>query len=521
MQLLADPQIARSIRNPLVGTVFPFVAGACTNVTASTNSQDKIPKWSATDCQLTDSAITDISGKIGIGTTSGPATALDVAGTIRAILSSTAPYGSYLIPTAGSANGFRFGLGNNVYFDGTNWKMKYDGANNGGAAILTDIGQGDLEFFAVAPSGTTDQSLSNATFNTKERMRLTAAGFLGIGTTSPAEKLDVIGNIKSDGLNQIIFLRPNGSTDGDQINDAITNKLPSNGGIIYLTPGEYHINTKIIIAKNGVKLRGFGACDPGLGASDNPLTKLLWKGSSYGTVVELKPSSSTAQIQDLELSDLSIDGWTGSQNDNKASIGLLLDRVLNSKFLNVRVRNCLGTNGTGIKMTTTSDGVDDLGTSWNHFENCSIWDCTTGLHLTSETSGGAVANCCHNTFVALNIQGGSCVTGIKLEVCDNNCFYRVMTPGDATTGVLIADPDKAATNYFYHLQAGGTYGLKVENANGAPYSRNLVFGYSRDNGEQEPLAYDGESPVTPISDYVYWVDSFGDLFARNVYAQNL
>jgi len=97
-----------------------------------------------------------------------------------------------------------------------------------------------------------------------------------------------------------------------------------------------------------------------------------------------------------------------------------------------------------------------------------------------------------------------------------------MTPGDATTGVLIADPDKAATNYFYHLQAGGDpYGLKVENADAAPYSKNFVFGYSRDNGEPEPVAYNGESLVTPTTDYVYWVDSFGDLYARNVYAQNL
>ena len=36
MQLLAEPQIARSLRNPLVGTVFPFVAGTCGTTTNGT-----------------------------------------------------------------------------------------------------------------------------------------------------------------------------------------------------------------------------------------------------------------------------------------------------------------------------------------------------------------------------------------------------------------------------------------------------------------------------------------------------
>ena len=330
IEFLADPQIARSIRNPFVGTVFPFVAGACTTFAKDVGGGSGTDRQFGYSCGGGDFYF---PGAVGIGT-AAPAFKLDVA---SALGNGAQSYIRISDTTADVTGGF------------------YGGAN---ATLIIGAQRAG---FSDGAGGILDVTTNHPLFlktNDQTCMTILGGGNVGIGTSSPAEKLDVIGSIKSDGLNKIIFLKPNGSTDGTQINDAIS-ALPSNGGIIYLTPGVYHINTKIIIAKNGVKLRGFGACDPGLGASDNPLTKLLWKGSSNGTVVELKPSSSTAQIQDLELSDLSIDGAT----TNSASIGLLLDRVLNSKFLNVRVRNCLGTNGTGIKMTTTSDGVNDLGTS--------------------------------------------------------------------------------------------------------------------------------------------------------------
>lgn len=95
------------------------------------------------------------------------------------------------------------------------------------------------------------------------------------GTTSPDSTLDVRGSI-----NKIVYLRPNGSTDGTQINNAIS-ALPSNGGIIYLLPGTWIITTVVEINKSGVKLRGYGSGDPANSpVVGDALTLLQWSPSA-------------------------------------------------------------------------------------------------------------------------------------------------------------------------------------------------------------------------------------------------
>jgi hypothetical protein len=138
------------------------------------------------------------SGNVGIGSAT-PGTTLEVAGTIRAVLSASAPYGTYLIPTGGAANSFRFGFGNNLYFDGTNWHTKGDGVNNAGSGLLTDIGSGQMAIFTVPPTGGSDQVISNTAFNAYEKLVITAAGNVGIGTTTPAHTLDVAGTFNASG----------------------------------------------------------------------------------------------------------------------------------------------------------------------------------------------------------------------------------------------------------------------------------------------------------------------------------
>ncbi|MBI3934899.1 MAG: hypothetical protein HY316_09420, partial [Acidobacteria bacterium] len=435
-QLLADPAIARSLRNPLVGTAFPFAAGmpTCTQYT--------IPMFNSASCSpldLADSAIVQNSGNIGIGT-NPPAVALDVSGTIRAVLSYSAPYGAYLIPTAGAANGFRFGLGNNLYFDGANWRTKGDGANNAGSAMLTDIGNGALQVFTLPSTGAPDQVVSNSSLATYERMRITNAGNVGIGTTSPDSKLDVRGSI-----NKIVYLRPSGSNDdGTRINTEI-GSLPSNGGIIMLMPGDWQINITINIAKSGVKLRGYGGCSPN-GSAAVPLTKLQWAGSADGTVISAdSPGTSTSDmIRDIELSDLAIDG-TPAQGTNKALVGLLLDSVIHSRFRNVHVRDMKSSGSAGIKLTSSS-GV----CAWNLFEACSVVNASKCVVLDRESTG---ENSCHNIFVALSmlfLGTASTDAGIYLGDCDNNSFYRTYIFWESSQGYGVV-VDVAQTRPFVKM----------------------------------------------------------------------
>jgi len=65
---------------------------------------------------------------------------------------------AYLMPTGGPGNGFRFGFGNNLFFDGANWRTRGDGANNAGSALLTDIGLGHMQIFTLPPTGGTRTS---------------------------------------------------------------------------------------------------------------------------------------------------------------------------------------------------------------------------------------------------------------------------------------------------------------------------------------------------------------------------
>lgn len=102
-----------------------------------------------------------------------------------------------LIPEDGANNSDSNGVGFNVGFNGTNWTTSGDGTDNGGSYIGSAYTDGDIQFVTVPSTGGTDQSISNSTFQTYERARLTADGKFGIGTAAPSEKLEVDGIIYS------------------------------------------------------------------------------------------------------------------------------------------------------------------------------------------------------------------------------------------------------------------------------------------------------------------------------------
>ena len=573
-EALADPQMARRILRPLLANAFPITGGAC----GSGQSADKLVKFTS-DCALVDSVVKELSGNIGIGLgTLNPGARLTVNGVSQLAndLDVTRRFDSFseasivldnVITTGlafqklggGNMNTIKF-LANILFASGKVGigtptpaatlhvradEIILEGLNPNGAStpIISFKEVGRSQFWIVDKRGSawpgepdqlifgyfngTDwkqplnlQTNGNAQFN----------GNVGIGTTSPAEKLDVNGNILSQGLNKIVFLKPlgGGQDDQPQIQAAI-NALASTGGIIYLTPGTYRIGSPITILNSGIKLRGYGGTRPDGGyVNALSVTRLLWTPNSIGTILQLNsaPPATPEPILDLELSDLTIDG-AGTDGAGWATTGLQLNRVVYSKFRNVHVENLKGTGSVGIKLTTTALASASLriGSAWNLFEQCSVIKASQGVVLMKESGAANDTNSTHNTFVALNIEfhgTQSTDAGIRLGDCDNNSFHQTWilrreTQSPKGAGVLVEDPTEARSNYFYHLQTvndgadASARGFKVEKADSPATNKNLIFGYDLENQQGQPIATktDG-SPASP-SDFLFWIDSQGKI----------
>ncbi|WPU64041.1 tail fiber domain-containing protein [Peredibacter starrii] len=300
------------------------------------------------------------TGNVGIGTGS-PAYLLDLRDTSsngsKFHISAAGDTGLYM-----SANNSGGGtLSQGAASTGPTWVAK-----STGSSIISFAPTGDLSFFAT--SGLT---VGN-TFTPFERMRINATGDVGIGTTTPNEKLTVAGNIavtgavrlKSDNLNYVELQAPNGL--GSTLNFRLPASVGTSGQAL-ITDGSGNLSWSTV--SGGAPADGsIGYAKLNLADGDIPLAKLagtsdatkyLKGDKSWGTFITDVLASTFATVTPSNTAIANGDSLLTVVNKTQGQINNLASNTLNKTGADTVTGTMTIDAATGaLKIPTTPSGAD-------------------------------------------------------------------------------------------------------------------------------------------------------------------
>jgi hypothetical protein len=205
-----DGTVLKSAQGDGTRVATAVVGGTITTAAAGTGTANQLAKWTDNAGTLGNSSISELNGNVGIGTTN-PASLLHLAGPsgVSAITLDTPGSQKFRfqtipgIPNWGALtinSNFAFPTGWSLDDTTTNgWFFKLDtrGGNGGGV-------NNGLWLYRV-PAGANPHSDETPVFGVSNGQGY-FAGSLGIGTLTPTQKLDVVGNLKISGAgNGLMF----------------------------------------------------------------------------------------------------------------------------------------------------------------------------------------------------------------------------------------------------------------------------------------------------------------------------
>lgn len=215
-------------------------------------------------------------------------------------------------------------------------------------------------------------------------------------------------------------------------------------------------------------------------------------GSSAATVIQWFGATSGTMMQQQGrtvwgMRNICLDGRYRPGNTsttNKADKILVLDRTVYSHFTNIRLTGWMAL-GLYIKPITTTANDNCM---FNVFTNTTITGYNpAGVAMEFHEDGAGLANVCHNTFFQTLITHAK--RGLDIYNGDNNAFFMFRSSlrpeaTDPNPYGLLFESSGARSNYFFHVQSS------VHALSG---SKNIIFGFDRENGEAAPVVDSGAS----------------------------